>query len=170
MEAVLPGTAAYDRLVATPTLVGAPMWHFFFHNAGDGLAEALTTGRERLYLRHFYDRHAFDPEAIGPADLDRYTDAFAMSGAVRAGFEIYRAFDRDDGRQPGRPRARAGCGYQYRPGRYRQLLSLDRGRDGRRSRGGCHRHGDPSLRPLDPGGEPDGAGGARAPLRRPGSS
>jgi len=95
MEAVLPGTAAYDRLVATPMLVGAPMWHFFFHNAGDGLAEALTAGRERLYLRHFYDRHAFDPEAIGPADLDRYTDAFATSGAMRAGFEIYRAFDQD---------------------------------------------------------------------------
>ncbi|HEY0521308.1 MAG TPA: alpha/beta hydrolase, partial [Ilumatobacteraceae bacterium] len=95
MEAVLPGTAAYDRLVASPRLVGAPMWHFYFHNAGDGLAEALTAGRERLYLRHFYDRHAFDPEAIGPEDLDRYTDAFATAGAMRAGFEIYRAFDQD---------------------------------------------------------------------------
>jgi len=49
------------------------MWHVFFHNARDDLAEAHTAGRERLYLRHFYDRHAVDPEAIGPADLDRYT-------------------------------------------------------------------------------------------------
>jgi len=95
MESVLPGTAVYDRLVATSTLAGAPMWHFFFHNASDGLAEALTAGRERLYLRHFYDRHAFDPEAISPADVDRYTDAFARTGAMRAGFELYRAFDQD---------------------------------------------------------------------------
>ena len=95
MESVLPGTGVYDRLVATTTLEGAPMWHFFFHNAGDDLAEALTAGRERLYLRHFYDRHAFDPEAIGAADLDRYTEAFSAAGAMRAGFELYRAFDRD---------------------------------------------------------------------------
>ena len=115
MEAVLPGTAAYDRLVATPTLVGAPMWHFFFHNAGDGLPEALTAGRERLYLRHFYDRHAFDPEAIGPADLDRYTDAFATSGAMRAGFEIYRAFDQDAADNRAALAARAGCGYRCSP-------------------------------------------------------
>jgi len=42
MEAVLPGTAAYDRAVGTSTLVGAPMWHFFFHNAGDALAAAIA--------------------------------------------------------------------------------------------------------------------------------
>lgn len=53
MEAVLSGSAAYDRTVATSKLIGAPMWHFFFHNAGDGLAEMLTAGRERLYLHHF---------------------------------------------------------------------------------------------------------------------
>ena len=55
----------------------------------------LTAGRERLYLRRFYDRHAFNPEAIGPADLDRYADDFSAAGAMRAGFEIYRAFDQD---------------------------------------------------------------------------
>ena len=168
MEAVLPGTAAYDRLVATPTLVGAPMWHFFFHNAGDGLAEALTAGRERLYLRHFYDRHAFDPEAIGPADLDRYADAFAMSGAMRAGFEIYRAFDQDAADNRAALAAHGpAAGTGARPRRCRQLLSLDRCRDGWRSRGGCHRRWHPSLRPLDPGGEPDRAGRARSPLHRP---
>ncbi|RWY83952.1 alpha/beta hydrolase [Rhizobium leguminosarum] len=95
IEAVLPGSAAYDRAVATSKLVGAPMWHFFFHNAGDGLAEMLTAGRERLDLRHFYDRHAFNPEAIGPAELDPNADDFSVAGAMRAGFEIYRAFDQD---------------------------------------------------------------------------
>ena len=95
MEAPLPGTTVYDRMVATSHLSDAAMWHFFFHNAGDGLAEALTAGRERLYLRHFFDRLSFDPEAIGPRDLDHYADSFAAAGAMRAGFELYRAFDRD---------------------------------------------------------------------------
>lgn len=94
-EAPLPGTRAYDRLVAVSRLATAPMWHFFFHNAQDNLAEALTAGRERLYLQHFYDRLAFDPAAIGPADLDTYVHSFAKAGAMRAGFELYRAFDQD---------------------------------------------------------------------------
>ena len=95
MEAPLPGTAVYDRMVATPRLGNMPLWHFFFHNAQDSLAEALTAGRERLYLRHFYDRLAFNQDAIGPADLDRYAMSFEAAGAMRAGFELYRAFDRD---------------------------------------------------------------------------
>ena len=95
MEAPLPGTAVYDRMVATPRLSNMPLWHFFFHNAQDSLAEALTAGRERLYLRHFYDRLAFNQDAIGPADLDRYAASFEAAGAMRAGFELYRAFDRD---------------------------------------------------------------------------
>ena len=94
-EAPLPGTSVYDRMVATSQLATATMWHFFFHNAGDNLSEALTAGRERLYLQHFFDRLAFDPAAIGPADLDHYEASFARAGAMRAGFELYRAFDRD---------------------------------------------------------------------------
>ena len=96
-EAPLPGTAVYDRMVATPQLANMRLWHFFFHNAPDNLAEALTAGRERLYIRQFYDSFAFDPEAIGRDDLDRYAAGFEAAGAMRAGFELYRAFDRDAG-------------------------------------------------------------------------
>ncbi len=95
MEAPLPGTRAYDDLVATPTLRNAAMWHFFFHNAENNLAELLTAGRERPYIQHFYERLGFDQGAIGEADLDRYATAYANAGAMRAGFEVYRAFDRD---------------------------------------------------------------------------
>ena len=95
MEAPLPGTAAYDALVATPRLRNAAMWHFFFHNAENDLAELLTFGRERQYIQHFFERLAYDHGAIGPADLDVYASAFTAAGAMRAGFELYRAFDRD---------------------------------------------------------------------------
>ncbi len=94
-EAPLPGTDAYDGVVANPRLANNPLWHFAFHNAPDNLAETLTCGRERAYLDQFYDRLAFNPAAIGPDDRARYVEAFASVGAMRAGFELYRAFDRD---------------------------------------------------------------------------
>lgn len=95
MEAPLPGTLVYDAQLMKPTLSNQTMWHFHFHNAQNNLAESLTSGRERMYLQHFYDRLAFDQDAIGPKDLDVYATAFSAAGAMRAGFEVYRAFDQD---------------------------------------------------------------------------
>jgi pimeloyl-ACP methyl ester carboxylesterase len=37
----------------------------------------------------------YDPDAIGPDDFDRYVRAYEAPGAMRAGFELYRAFDQD---------------------------------------------------------------------------
>ena len=95
MEAPLPGTAAYDATVASTRVSNTTMWHFFFHNAQNSLAESLTAGRERLYLQHFYERLAFNQDAITEADLDLYASQYSAAGAMRAGFELYRAFDRD---------------------------------------------------------------------------
>lgn len=95
MEAPLPGTLVYDSMLMKPKLSDETMWHFHFHNAQNNLAESLTAGRERLYLQHFYDRLAFDSDAIGPDDLEIYATAFSAAGAMRAGFEVYRAFDQD---------------------------------------------------------------------------
>lgn len=94
-EAPLPGTKAYDQLLTIPLLSVDRLWHFRFHNAPNNLAETLTFGRERAYLDQFYDQLAFNPEAIGSEDRTRYAEAFASVGAMRAGFEVYRAFDRD---------------------------------------------------------------------------
>jgi pimeloyl-ACP methyl ester carboxylesterase len=89
MDAPLPGTAVFDRLRADPRV-----WQFAFHNVRD-VPEMLVAGRERLYLRTFFDARLFDPSAIDQADLDIYTAAYAGPGGMRAGFELYRAFDRD---------------------------------------------------------------------------
>ena len=95
MEAPLPGTLAYNATVASTRLNDTTMWHFFFHNAQNNLAESLTAGRERLYLQHFYERLAFDQDAFSEADLDLYASHYSAAGAMRAGFELYRAFDQD---------------------------------------------------------------------------
>lgn len=89
IDAPLPGTAVFDRLRADPRV-----WHFAFHGARD-VPEVLVAGRERQYLQLFFNARVFDPSAISEADLDLYTSAYSAPGAMRAGFEVYRAFDQD---------------------------------------------------------------------------
>jgi pimeloyl-ACP methyl ester carboxylesterase len=89
VDAPLPGTAVFDRLRSDPRV-----WHFAFHGARD-VAEMLVAGRERQYLQAFFNARCFDPSAISEADLEVYASAYAAAGAMRAGFELYRTFDRD---------------------------------------------------------------------------
>jgi pimeloyl-ACP methyl ester carboxylesterase len=89
MDAPLPGTAVFDRLRADPRV-----WQFAFHGARD-VPEMLVAGRERPYLRAFFDARLFDPSAISADDFDMYVSAYSAPGAMHAGFELYRAFDDD---------------------------------------------------------------------------
>jgi pimeloyl-ACP methyl ester carboxylesterase len=89
VDAPLPGTTVFDRLRADPRV-----WHFAFHGARD-VAEMLVAGRERQYLQAFFNARIFDPSAIDEDDFEIYVSAYAAPGAMRAGFELYRAFDRD---------------------------------------------------------------------------
>ena len=65
------------------------VWHMQFHNVRD-LPEALVAGRERIYLTWFY-RTAYNPTAITEEDIDEYVRCYSAPGAMRAGFEYYRA-------------------------------------------------------------------------------
>src|SRR5260370_1161669 len=56
------------------------------------VAEMLVAGRERQYLHAFFYARNFNPSAV---DLETYVSAYSAPGAMRAGFELYRAFDRD---------------------------------------------------------------------------
>ena len=89
VDAPLPGTSVFDRLRSDPRV-----WHFAFHGARD-VAEMLVAGRERPYLQAFFNARSFDPSAITDADFDAYVSAYSAPGAMRAGFELYRAFDQD---------------------------------------------------------------------------
>ena len=89
VDAPLPGTSVFDRLRSDPRV-----WHFAFHGARD-VAEMLVAGRERPYLQAFFNARSFDTSAITDADFDAYVSAYSAPGAMRAGFELYRAFDQD---------------------------------------------------------------------------
>jgi len=70
------------------------IWHLAFHSVRD-LPEALVQGRERLYLSWFYRIGAYNPVAISEADIDEYVRCYSAPGALRAGFEYYRAIFTD---------------------------------------------------------------------------
>jgi len=89
MDAPVPGTPALDQVRAMPRA-----WHVNFHNARD-VAEMLVAGREREYLTMFYKTRFGSPDAISAQDMEAYISAYSAPGAMRAGFELYRAWDQD---------------------------------------------------------------------------
>jgi len=88
-ECPLPGTAAFEE---NKTM--KKQFHFIFHSVPD-LPEALVAGRERIYLKHFYDKLALNTGAITPADLEHYALMYSQPGALRCAFAVYAAFEAD---------------------------------------------------------------------------
>ena len=69
-------------------------WHIAFHSARD-VAEMLVAGRERAYIAQFVASRIYDTAAVSEEDIDAYAAAYSAPGAMRAAFEMYRAFDKD---------------------------------------------------------------------------
>jgi pimeloyl-ACP methyl ester carboxylesterase len=88
MDAFLPGIGNWKDMWLMRDL-----WHFHFY--GD-VPLALVAGRERIYLEHFWNDFAADPRhSVPEPDRERYATAYAQPGAMRAGFEYFRNFERD---------------------------------------------------------------------------
>jgi pimeloyl-ACP methyl ester carboxylesterase len=90
LDSVVPGTDMFEEVSKD----GAKVWHFHFHQARD-LPEALTQGREALYLERYYHDMAFVPSAIEAEAFAHYVRHFSQPGGMRAGFELYRSFAQD---------------------------------------------------------------------------
>ena len=73
---------------------GGRRWHHAFHMTPE-LPEALVHGREREYLGWFYREFCWQRDAIAQADVEEYVRCYSQPGALRAGFEYYRALPRD---------------------------------------------------------------------------
>jgi pimeloyl-ACP methyl ester carboxylesterase len=73
---------------------GVPRWHHQFHQLPD-LPEALTAGRERIYLEWFFRNGCDVAGAFGEQDIAEYVRSYSQPGAMRAGFNFYRAMRRD---------------------------------------------------------------------------
>ena len=87
MEAFLPGVGDWNSVFLLRDL-----WHFHFYGR---TPLALVTGRERIYLEHFWNDFAADPKKSVPEkDREFYAKAYAQPGHMAAGMEVFRAFPR----------------------------------------------------------------------------
>jgi len=87
---VLDIAPTYDVFARTDQVSARARWHWYFHQLPD-LPEALTAGREEIYLRYMYRTSAYNPAAIEEEAVEEYVRCFRQPGAMRAGFEDYRA-------------------------------------------------------------------------------
>jgi pimeloyl-ACP methyl ester carboxylesterase len=88
MDAFLPGVGDWTKVWLLRDL-----WHFHF--CGETPLK-LVTGRERTYFEHFWNDFAADREkSVSERDRRIYAKAYAQPGAMRAGFEEFRAFEQD---------------------------------------------------------------------------
>jgi pimeloyl-ACP methyl ester carboxylesterase len=71
---------------------GGARWHHLFHRTPH-LPEALTAGREEIYLSWFYDEYSERPGIVTPSDLAEYVRCYSQPGAMRCGFEYYRTVE-----------------------------------------------------------------------------
>lgn len=89
-ECPLPGSTVYEKTKHDPDL-----WHFDFQSHHPDLAVSLVSGKEELYLTHFYDRLAQKPNSFTNEVVQTYVRQYSRSGALRAGFLSYKAFETD---------------------------------------------------------------------------
>lgn len=88
MDAFLPGVGDWKTVWLLRDL-----WHFHFYGE---TPLKLVAGRERIYFEHFWNDFAADPKhSIPETDRRLYAAAYAQPGAMRAGFEVFRAFEQD---------------------------------------------------------------------------
>ncbi len=88
MEAFLPGIGDWQNVWLLRDL-----WHFHFYGK---TPLALVTGRERIYLEHFWNDFAANPaKSVSEADREFYANEYARPGHMKAGMEVFRAFAKD---------------------------------------------------------------------------
>jgi pimeloyl-ACP methyl ester carboxylesterase len=87
MDAPIPGVGPWQQVLLMPGV-----WHFHFNGK---YAEALTAGRERIYLDRIWDDFAYHPERISEATRAGYAASYAQPGAMHAGFSYFAGFARD---------------------------------------------------------------------------
>ena len=88
LDAFLPGVGNWESVWLLRDL-----WHFHFYGE---VPLKLVAGRERIYFEHFWNDFAADAKRSVPeADRQFYAAAYARPGGMRAGFEVFRAFEQD---------------------------------------------------------------------------
>jgi pimeloyl-ACP methyl ester carboxylesterase len=92
LDGAIPGVSPSPSALA-PQAVNNRVWHFGFNRLGPELNEALVRGREEIFFAWQFRNKAGRPDAIPPAEVAVYVDAYRDPEALRAGFDYYRAIE-----------------------------------------------------------------------------
>ena len=88
MDAFLPGVGTWESVWLLHD-----KWHFNFYGE---TPLKLVAGRERIYFEHFWNDFAANPKkSVSERDRRFYAKSYGQPGAMRAGFEVFRAFEQD---------------------------------------------------------------------------
>jgi pimeloyl-ACP methyl ester carboxylesterase len=88
LDAFLPGVGDWKNVWLL-----RDVWHFHFYGE---TPLKLVTGRERIYLEHFWNDFAADrTKSIPERDRHFYAREYARPGRMLAGMEVFRAFEKD---------------------------------------------------------------------------
>ncbi|GMU02459.1 alpha/beta hydrolase [Corallococcus caeni] len=88
LDAFLPGIEPWSDQVMSSLAV----WHFTFNGP---TAEKLVQGRERIYFDHFWTDFAANPQAVGEAERQAYTEAYAAPGRLHSTWGYFQALEQD---------------------------------------------------------------------------
>ncbi len=83
----VPGTLAAD---ISPGKLARGYWFFLFNQEVD-LPEALITGREEIWLRHWLSSWSYNPQLFEDWEIAEYVRAYSQPGGLRGSFNDYRA-------------------------------------------------------------------------------
>ncbi len=86
-EAALPGLGLENLFDAAKN---PRMFHLPLFGTPNELAEALITGREKLFVSHMMRQQAYDTTALDEETLDLYARHLAAPGALHGGIEYFR--------------------------------------------------------------------------------
>ncbi|MGY6656644.1 alpha/beta fold hydrolase [Amycolatopsis sp. TRM77291] len=84
---IIPTRELWKRL---DTEIGRAYWHWLFHLQPD-LPELLAGRDIAAYLGYFFERWTHQRQGLSREAVDEYVRAFSAPGALRAGFDDYRA-------------------------------------------------------------------------------
>lgn len=91
LDAALIGLAPMEAYMPRP---GSRTWQFHFHAMAD-MPELLTAGREAEYLGWYFRTKSAVPGAMTPEAVQAYVAAYTRPGAMTAGFDYYRAVEKN---------------------------------------------------------------------------
>jgi pimeloyl-ACP methyl ester carboxylesterase len=103
-EVLIPGLIPAPAAGTPNDATNLKAWQFSFNRLND-LPEILVEGHERAYLTWIFATKSTRFYAIEPAAIDEYTRQYSAPGAMRAGFDWYRANFDDQGLTQAKARA-----------------------------------------------------------------